>query len=176
MIKNWDTPGTTCKDSWGRDCGTFWIFDLDDLEDCHGTLWRIRMAHELKWKTSKLEQLEWWVWTCVNPVAKRYEDVEGRGGMLNFVLQDTVLDGMSSEADYWHFQTWRQNQDVTVVLSGLTEQTEYSYIYCFAEDDEPDGLSPSYPSYPSCLEIRISVNCWFCKLRRCISATEVADM
>lgn len=82
--------------------------------------------------------------------------------MLNFVLQDTVLDGMSSEADYWHFQTWRQNQDVTVVLSGLTEQTEYSYIYCFAEDDEPDGLSPSYPSYPSCLEIRISMD--FCEL------------
>ena len=86
----------------------------------------------------------------------------------NFVLQDTVLDGMSSEADYWHFQTWRQNQDVTIVLNGLTEQTEYSYIYCFAEDDEPDGLTPS------CLDIRISVNCWFRKLRRRISATEVA--
>lgn len=46
MIKNWDTPGTTCKDSWGRDCGTFWIFDLDDLEDRHGISWRIRTLHE----------------------------------------------------------------------------------------------------------------------------------
>ena len=35
MIKNWDTrdTGKTCKDSWDRDCGTFWVFDLDDLED-----------------------------------------------------------------------------------------------------------------------------------------------
>lgn len=33
MIKNWDTPGAVCKDSWNRDCGDFWVFDLDDLED-----------------------------------------------------------------------------------------------------------------------------------------------
>lgn len=51
---------------------------------------------------------------------------------------------MSSEADYWHFQTWRKNEDVTIVLSGLMEQTEYSYIYCFAEDDESDGMGPSF--------------------------------
>lgn len=51
---------------------------------------------------------------------------------------------MSSKADYWHFQTWRKNEDVTIVLSGLMEQTEYSYIYCFAEDDESDGMDPSF--------------------------------
>ena len=64
-------------------------------------------------------------------------------------LQDTVLDGMSSEADYWHYQTWRKNEDVTIVLSGLIEQTEYSHVYCFAEDDEPDGLNPSSHSQMS---------------------------
>ncbi|CAK8994475.1 unnamed protein product [Durusdinium trenchii] len=80
-IKNWEG---TCKDSWGRDCGSFWVYDMDDLED-------------------------------------------------------TTLDGMSSEDDYRHYQTWRHHEDVTIVLSGLLESTEYGYIYCFAEDDEPDG-------------------------------------
>ncbi|CAK9095833.1 Uncharacterized protein SCF082_LOCUS45001 [Durusdinium trenchii] len=54
-------------------------------------------------------------------------------------LEDTTLDGMSSEDDYRHYQTWRHHEDVTIVLSGLLESTEYGYIYCFAEDDEPDG-------------------------------------
>ena len=129
MIKNWDTrdTGKTCKDSWDRDCGTFWVFDLDDLED---SLWIVqRDVHEAPWKIVKEDN-----WDQL----PKFNDHS-----LLSALQDTILDGMSSESDYWHYQTWRKNEDVTIVLGGLIEQTEYSHIYCFAEDDEPDGPNPS---------------------------------
>ncbi|CAJ1402439.1 unnamed protein product [Effrenium voratum] len=74
---------SSCTDSWGRACGSFWIYDSDDVED-------------------------------------------------------TSLDGLSSLTEYRHFQTWRKDEDVTIMLGGLIEATEY-HVYCFAEDDEPDG-------------------------------------
>ena len=46
---------------------------------------------------------------------------------------------MTSLASYRDERTWRHNEDVIVVLKGLSEQTEYSHLYCYAEDDEDDG-------------------------------------
>ncbi|CAE7498925.1 unnamed protein product [Symbiodinium natans] len=80
-----DGASLQCTDSRGAACGSFWVYDLDDLED-------------------------------------------------------TSLDGLASLPAYRDDQTWRHNEDVVILLSGLSEQTEYSHIYCYAEDDEDDGL------------------------------------
>eukprot|EP00931_Biecheleriopsis_adriatica_P047271 TRINITY_DN27224_c0_g2_i1.p1 TRINITY_DN27224_c0_g2~~TRINITY_DN27224_c0_g2_i1.p1 ORF type:complete len:3147 (+),score=582.09 TRINITY_DN27224_c0_g2_i1:27-9467(+) len=95
----WDTdPGLTslnyeaqikgmandCQDNKGRQCGSFWIYDLDDLED-------------------------------------------------------TTTDGMDTQADYDSSVNWKYNQDVDIIVSGLTEEKDYPFIYCYAEDDESDG-------------------------------------
>jgi hypothetical protein len=78
-----------CSDSpQGNMCGTFWIYDLDDLEDDTG-------------------------------------------------------DGVASQADYDDRFAWKFNRDVDIVLSGLTAETDYTHIYCHAEDDESDGLGNS---------------------------------
>lgn len=74
-----------CQDSKGRQCGTFWVYDLDDMED-------------------------------------------------------TTSDGLSTLAEYVSDTRWKYNQDVDIILFGLTEQLDYGYIYCYAEDDEGDGL------------------------------------
>jgi len=76
----------TCKDNKGRQCGTFWIYDLDDLEDVPGN------------------------------------------------------DGVATRADYDKWENWKYNQDVDIILSGLVEEQDYPYIYCYAEDDEQDGI------------------------------------
>jgi hypothetical protein len=81
---------TACKDSKNRQCGNFWVYDLDDLED-----------------------------TTV----------------------DGVGTGASGRATYDSSTSWKYNQDVDVIVTGLLEKTEYPYIYCYAEDDENDGLA-----------------------------------
>jgi Zn finger protein HypA/HybF involved in hydrogenase expression len=73
-----------CEDSQGRVCGTFWIYDLDDLED-------------------------------------------------------TAADGVDGWSDYDNTTVWKFKQDVDIILTGLTSETVYNYIYCYAEDDETDG-------------------------------------
>ncbi|CAE7397007.1 unnamed protein product [Symbiodinium pilosum] len=85
---------STCHDSKGRQCGTFWIYDLDDLED-------------------------------------------------------TAADGVSTQAEYESLDNWRFNQDFDIIVSGLSEQTNYPYIYCYAEDDETDGGSSGPGSAPN---------------------------
>lgn len=79
---------SNCMDNKGRQCGSFWIYDLDDLED-------------------------------------------------------TTADGLSTLADYHSDSVWRFNQDFDIIVSGLQEQTDYPYIYCYAEDDEGDGIGGS---------------------------------
>jgi len=86
----------TCHDSKGRQCGTFWIYDLDDLED-------------------------------------------------------TTADGVSTQAEYESLDNWRFNQDFDIIVSGLTEETDYPYIYCYAEDDETDGGSSGPGSSPNAM-------------------------
>ena len=34
IIKDWATSPGRCMDSLGVACGSFWVYDLDDLEDC----------------------------------------------------------------------------------------------------------------------------------------------
>jgi len=34
------------------------------------------------------------------------------------------------------FVNWKYNQDVDIIIYGLTEEQDYNYIYCYAEDDE----------------------------------------
>ena len=53
---------------------------------------------------------------------------------------------MTSLASYRDERTWRHHEDVVVVLKGLSEQTEYSHLYCYAEDDEDDGPYLTCPS------------------------------
>eukprot|EP00928_Gymnodinium_smaydae_P010937 TRINITY_DN14116_c0_g3_i2.p2 TRINITY_DN14116_c0_g3~~TRINITY_DN14116_c0_g3_i2.p2 ORF type:complete len:1544 (+),score=343.05 TRINITY_DN14116_c0_g3_i2:230-4861(+) len=81
-IKGFDSK---CQDNKGRKCGTFWVYDLDDLED-------------------------------------------------------NAADGVSSLAEYESDLSWRYNQDVDIILYGLTEEQDYAWIYCYAEDDEDDGV------------------------------------
>jgi len=84
-IKNWSPQ---CQDNKGRQCGTFWVYDLDDLED-------------------------------------------------------TAADGVSTRADYDSTANWKFNQDVDIIVYGLIEEQDYPYIYCYAEDDENDGVGGS---------------------------------
>ena len=81
-----------CKDNKARQCGTFWVYDLDDLED-------------------------------------------------------TTTDGVDTQASYDVTTAWKYNQDVHIILSGLTEEVNYDYIYCFAEDDEDEVNQPVGASY-----------------------------
>ena len=48
-------------------------------------------------------------------------------GMLGFCLQAT---------------TWKYNRDVDIIVSGLNEETDYPYIYCYAEAVELKALGP----------------------------------
>ncbi|CAE7040244.1 unnamed protein product [Symbiodinium natans] len=95
---NYDTliksQQSNCHDSKGRQCGTFWIYDLDDLED-------------------------------------------------------TAADGVSTQAEYESLDNWKFNQDFDIIVSGLNEETDYPYIYCYAEDDETDGGSSGPGSSPN---------------------------
>ncbi|CAE7924644.1 unnamed protein product [Symbiodinium necroappetens] len=77
--------GANCTESHPpqRPCGSFWIYDLDDVED-------------------------------------------------------TPLDGVSTVQDL--AASYQYTRDVQITLFGLTEATVYDHIYCFAEDDEVDGL------------------------------------
>ncbi|CAE8720003.1 unnamed protein product [Polarella glacialis] len=84
---------STCHDSLGRECGSFWVYDLDDFEDTSG-------------------------------------------------------DGVTTISEYVAAGTWRFDEDVQIVLSGLVEQTAYSHIYCYAEDDETDGVGSSPNKMP----------------------------
>ncbi|CAJ1388166.1 unnamed protein product [Effrenium voratum] len=72
---------SSCADGRGNQCGTFWVYDLDDIDDADA-------------------------------------------------------DGVSSQADYDDIYKWKFNQDVDIIVSGLTEETDYPFIYCFAQDDE----------------------------------------
>jgi hypothetical protein len=86
-IKNF---APNCQDNKGRQCGAFWIYDLDDLED-------------------------------------------------------TTTDGVASQADYDSTTQWKYNQDVDIILYNLEEETDYPFIYCFAEDDEDEATQPNTP-------------------------------
>jgi len=98
-----------CADTQSRACGSFWVYDFDDLED-------------------------------------------------------SASDGVAAISDYNAAGTWTYNEDVEIVLSGLTEELEYSHIYCFAEDDEDDGVgstpnimvysSPSAPAASQVLHVQ----------------------
>jgi len=74
-----------CADNKGRQCGSFWVYDLDDLED-------------------------------------------------------TTSDSMTTKAEYDSSTAWKYNQDVDIIVSNLVEEKDYPYIYCYAEDDEEDGV------------------------------------
>jgi hypothetical protein len=80
-----------CKDNKAQRCGTFWVYDLDDLED-------------------------------------------------------TGSDEVTTQADYDQDTKWKYNRDVYIILSGLTEAVQYSHIYCYAEDDETDGIGGGSPN------------------------------
>jgi len=82
MIKS---RSSDCMDNKGRQCGSFWVYDLDDLED-----------------------------NTASPV--------------------------TTQAQYDSVTEWKYNQDVDIILFNLVEKTDYPYIYCYAEDDETDGL------------------------------------
>ncbi|CAE7706437.1 unnamed protein product, partial [Symbiodinium microadriaticum] len=116
--------GANCTESHPpqRPCGSFWIYDLDDVEA--SLPWVI--SNRNRWKTSS-------------------------------ACQDTPLDGVSTVQDlaasYQYTRdaplgkskgTRRKCQvaafQVQITLFGLTEATVYDHIYCFAEDDEVDGL------------------------------------
>jgi len=77
-----------CRDSQGRQCGTWWIYDLDDIID-------------------------------------------------------SVSDGVADVNDYGLVTNWKYNQDVDIIVNGLTEETDYPFIYCYAEDDEDTPLTTS---------------------------------
>eukprot|EP00931_Biecheleriopsis_adriatica_P071269 TRINITY_DN4511_c0_g1_i3.p1 TRINITY_DN4511_c0_g1~~TRINITY_DN4511_c0_g1_i3.p1 ORF type:complete len:2354 (-),score=405.61 TRINITY_DN4511_c0_g1_i3:1928-8902(-) len=77
------SAASTCQDSLAQQCGSFWVYDIDDLED-------------------------------------------------------SLADGAASTTDYE--AGWQYDRDFQIVLLGLTEATAYAYIYCYAEDDENDGL------------------------------------
>ena len=47
----------------------------------------------------------------------------------------TVRAQVTSQSEY-DAQSWFYDQDVEIILDGLEERTDYSYIYCYAEDDE----------------------------------------
>ncbi|CAJ1414200.1 unnamed protein product [Effrenium voratum] len=55
-------------------------------------------------------------------------------------IDDGAADGVTSQAEYDSSDNWKYNQDFDIIISGLAEETDYPYIYCYAEDDEPDGL------------------------------------
>eukprot|EP00913_Durusdinium_trenchii_P027300 g25611.t1 len=44
--------------------------------------------------------------------------------------------GGLGRADYDDLYKWKPREDVDIVVSGLTEETDYPFIYCFAQDDE----------------------------------------
>merc|ERR1719171_2793712 len=44
-------------------------------------------------------------------------------------------DDVSSQAQY-DAATWKYDQDVEIIVDGLTEEIDYPRIYCYAEDDE----------------------------------------
>ncbi len=54
-------------------------------------------------------------------------------------IEDSSSDGVLDRNDYEN-SVWKYNQDVDIILTGLTEETQYSHIYCYAEDDEDDGM------------------------------------
>merc|ERR1719197_850256 len=86
----------TCQDNKGRQCGDFWVYDLDDLED-------------------------------------------------------TAMDGVNVQTEYDETNRWKYNQDVDIILYNLIEKTDYGYIYCYAQDDEVDGVgnTPNKMQYNS---------------------------
>jgi hypothetical protein len=55
-------------------------------------------------------------------------------------LEDSADDGVGNQSDYDHPALWKSGADVNIILTGLTEATTYNHIYCFAEDDEVDGI------------------------------------
>lgn len=54
-------------------------------------------------------------------------------------IEDGMGDGLDTREEYDKWENWKYNQDVDVVLYGLSEETDYTHIYCFAQDDETDG-------------------------------------
>ncbi|CAE8610726.1 unnamed protein product [Polarella glacialis] len=69
------------------------------------------------------------------------QDVHGNACGSGFWVYDLddLEDGSVNQATYDAAATWRYNEDVEILLGGLIAETEYSYIYCYAEDDETDG-------------------------------------
>ncbi|CAE8734995.1 unnamed protein product, partial [Polarella glacialis] len=55
-------------------------------------------------------------------------------------LEDTTSDSMTTKAEYDSSTAWKYNQDVDIIVSNLVEEKDYPYIYCYAEDDEEDGV------------------------------------
>ena len=44
--------------------------------------------------------------------------------------------------------TWKYNRDVDIIVSGLTEETDYPYIYCFAEAQIECNVPASFEALP----------------------------
>ena len=44
------------------------------------------------------------------------------------------------------------DQDVEIIVEGLIEDTDYEYIYCYAEDDEDTlgGMARTTPPFTDC--------------------------
>jgi hypothetical protein len=74
----------SCMDMHKIACGSFWVYDLDDIED-------------------------------------------------------GANDGVTSQSGYGT-ALYRADENVKVLLTGLAVETKYTHIFCYAEDDETDGL------------------------------------
>jgi hypothetical protein len=63
--------------------------------------------------------------------------------------EDSTSDGIATFADYGGaapLTIWKFNEDVRIVLSGLTEESTYNHIYCFSQDDEATPNKMTYNS------------------------------
>ena len=59
------------------------------------------------------------------------DDIEDEGPPGNW-----ATDQVTTQAEY-DAANWKHDQDVEIVLSSLDERTDYTHIYCYAEDDQP---------------------------------------
>jgi hypothetical protein len=54
---------------------------------------------------------------------------------LDDIEDGDANDDVTNQAQY-DASTWKYDQDVEIIVDGLTEEVEYPSIYCYAEDDE----------------------------------------
>ena len=116
--------GANCTESHPpqRPCGSFWIYDLDDVEA--SLPWVI--SNRNRWKTSS---------ACQDTPLDGVSTVQDLAASYQYT-RDAPLGkskGTRRKCQVAAFQ-------VQITLFGLTEATVYDHIYCFAEDDEVDGF------------------------------------